>query len=47
MQISHQTTRKVVSLFEKHQFKVIGTKKDWIFSNNTFKDEILYQLIHE
>ena len=39
--------KKSSSLFAKHQFKVIGTKKDWIFSNNTFKDEILYQLIHE
>lgn len=36
-----------ISLFSKHQFKKIGVKKDWIFSNNTFKDEILYQLIHE
>ena len=38
---------KSISLFKKHQFKEIGVKKDWIFSNNSFKDEILYQLIHE
>ncbi len=39
---------KSVSLFSKHNFKEIGVKKDWILSkNNTFKDEILFQLIHE
>jgi diamine N-acetyltransferase len=38
---------KSISLFTKHQFKIIGIKKDWILSNNTFKDEILLQLIHE
>lgn len=35
------------ALFSKYQFKKIGVKKDWIFANNIFKDEILYQLIHE
>ena len=39
--------QKSISLFTKQQFKEVGVKKDWIFSNNTFKDEILYQLIHE
>ena len=34
-----------ITLFEKYQFKKIGIKKDWIYSNSTFKDEILYQLI--
>lgn len=34
-----------IALFEKHLFKKIGLKKDWIFYNNTFKDEILYQRI--
>ena len=38
---------KSISLFTKHQFKIIGIKKDWILSNNIFKDEILLQLIHE
>ncbi len=38
---------KSSALFNKHQFKKVGVKKDWIFTNNTFKDEILYQLIHE
>ena len=36
---------KSISLFEKNQFKKIGIKKDWTFTNSTFKDEILYQLI--
>jgi len=34
-----------LKLFEKFNFKKIGVKKDWIFSNNVFKDEISYQLI--
>jgi len=36
-----------ISLFSKNQFNQIGVKKEWIFSNNTFKDEVLYQRIHE
>lgn len=36
-----------ISLFEKQGFKNIGIKKDWIFSNGQFKNEILYQLINE
>lgn len=38
---------KSISLFEKQGFKKIGNKKDWIFNNGTFKNELLYQLIHE
>mgnify|MGYP000082486956 FL=1 len=36
-----------IRLFTKHQFKEIGVKKDWIFTNNTYKNEILFQLINE
>ena len=36
-----------IALFEKHHFKKIGTKKDWILSNGKFKDEVLFQLIKE
>lgn len=36
-----------IRLFTKHQFKEIGIKKDWIFTNNTYKNEILFQLINE
>lgn len=38
---------KSISLFEKNNFKKVGIKKDWIFSNRKFKDEILFQLIKE
>jgi len=34
-----------ISLFEKFNFKKVGLKKDWVYSNATFKNEILYQLI--
>jgi diamine N-acetyltransferase len=37
---------KSIALFEKNNFKKIGIKKDWLYSNSTFKDEILYQLIN-
>jgi len=36
---------KSIALFEKNNFNQIGIKKDWLYSNSTFKDEILYQLI--
>jgi len=36
---------KSIALFEKNNFKQVGIKKDWLYSNSTFKDEILYQLI--
>lgn len=39
--------QKSQDLFRKHNFEKVGTKKDWIFSNNKFKDEILFQLIKE
>ncbi len=38
---------KSISLFEKAGFIKVGIKKDWIFSNRIYKNEILYQLIHE
>jgi len=37
--------QKSITLFEKFNFKKVGIKKDWIFTNNSYKDEILYQLI--
>ena len=36
-----------IHLFTKHNFNEIGVKKDWILSNNIYKDEILFQLINE
>lgn len=38
---------KSLLLFEKHSFKKVGTKKEWIFSDGKMKDEILFQLIKE
>lgn len=38
---------KSLNLFIKHNFKQIGIKKDWIVSHDTYKDEILFQLINE
>ena len=35
-----------IVLFEKNNFKQVGIKKDWLYSNSTYKDEILYQLIN-
>lgn len=34
-------------LFKKYHFKEIGVKKEWVYTNQKFKDEILLQLIHE
>ena len=36
-----------IALFSKHDFSKIGVKKDWIITNNTFKDEVLFQLINK
>jgi len=36
---------KSISLFKKNNFKQVGVKKDWLYANAMFKDEILYQLI--
>jgi diamine N-acetyltransferase len=36
---------KSIALFEKNNFKIVGIKKDWIYSNSAYNDEILYQLI--
>lgn len=40
-----QGNEKSISLFEKFHFKKIGIKKDWLFTNNSYQNEILYQLI--
>lgn len=38
--------RKSIGLFEKNNFNKIGVKKDWLFSEGKFKDELLFQLIN-
>lgn len=37
--------KKSIDLFTKHHFTKIGIKKDWIKSENQYKDELLFQLI--
>ena len=37
--------QKSIALFTKHQFKKVGLKKDWTYSQEKFKDELLFQLI--
>ncbi len=34
-----------IQLFESAGFELVGHKKDWLFDGETFKDELLYQLI--
>lgn len=42
-----QDNTKSLALFKKHNFKEIGIKKDWILSKGKYKNELLFQLIHE
>ncbi len=39
--------QKSIRLFENRNFKKVGEKIDWIYSNTGFKDEILYQLLNQ
>ena len=39
------TNKESISLFEKSDFVNVGLKKDWIFYNNQFNDELLVQKI--
>ncbi len=34
-------------LFKKMGFVEVGVKKDWLFSNGTYKDEVLFQKIND
>ncbi len=36
---------KSIALFKKLNFKKVGVKKEWIYANTKYKDEILFQLI--
>ena len=38
---------KSIQLFNKFNFNKVGIKKDWIYANTTYKDEILLQLIND
>lgn len=35
-----------IQLFSSLLFTQVGCKKDWIYSNNTYKNELLFQLIN-
>jgi len=35
-----------IQLFKKHHFAKIGVKKEWIYSQGNFKDEVLFQLLN-
>ena len=34
-----------IHLFSNHGFELVGVKKDWNYSNGSYKDELLYQKI--
>ncbi|MCB0485139.1 MAG: GNAT family N-acetyltransferase [Flavobacteriaceae bacterium] len=36
---------KSLQLFKKYHFAEVGVKKEWIYTNGVYKDEILFQLI--
>lgn len=36
-----------LALFKKFHFKEVGVKKEWIYSNGSYHDEVLFQLINE
>ena len=41
-----EENRGSIHLFEKMGFKSVGVKKDWIFSNGQYKNEILFQKLN-
>ena len=36
-----------ITLFTSNGFKKCGEKKDWLFTNGEYKNELTFQLIHE
>lgn len=38
--------KRSIALFNKLNFQVIGIKKDWVFTQGTYKDELLLQRIN-
>lgn len=43
--ITTDNTRSI-QLFSQKNFQKVGCKKDWIYTKNTYKDELLFQLIN-
>jgi diamine N-acetyltransferase len=35
-----------LNLFKKHNFELVGIKKDWLYAGNSWKDEYLLQIIN-
>ncbi len=35
-----------IQLFKKYNFTKIGVKKEWIYTQGKFKDEVLFQLLN-
>lgn len=35
-----------IKLFKAHNFKAIGLKKDWVYNNGNFSNQLLFQLIN-
>ena len=42
-----QDNKKSITLFTSNGFKKCGVKKDWLFINGEYKNELTFQLIHE
>ncbi|MAP53865.1 MAG: GNAT family N-acetyltransferase, partial [Altibacter sp.] len=40
-----EDNKKSIHLFTKAGFSEAGLKRDWIFSEGTYKNEYIYQLI--
>ncbi|NQW37110.1 MAG: GNAT family N-acetyltransferase [Flavobacteriales bacterium] len=42
-----EDNHKSISLFTQQGFEKVGLKKDWVSYQNTFKNEVLFQLINK
>ena len=40
------TNTNSIQLFNKYNFEQVGIKKDWIYTDNQYTNEVLYQLIN-
>jgi diamine N-acetyltransferase len=46
--VNIETGNKVsLNLFEKHGFKICGTRKEWLMTDSGWKDEVMMQLIRQ
>jgi diamine N-acetyltransferase len=42
-----EENERSIHLFKKMGFKKVGVKRDWVFSNNEYKNELLFQKIND